>query len=173
MKFKSDAWVFARGLALLLSLSGTAWGQLLGESPDWTESTVPPPPAFEVSKLVRFDVAASSSLVYGVDPASISISRGDGVVRYVMVATSAAGATNVMYEGLRCATGEVKTYARYLPDSRWQPVADAQWRSVFDNLPSRHALRFAKAGACDGAAPADSVPAMVKLLKNPYSAIQN
>lgn len=65
-----------------------------------------------------------------------------------MVVTSAAGATNVMYEGLRCTTREVKTYVRYRPDNHWQSVADAQWRSVFDNLSPRHAMRFAKAGAC-------------------------
>lgn len=127
---------------------------------------MPPPPAFDIGKLVTFEVSPNSSLVYGVDPASISISTSDGLVRYVMVASSASGARNVMYEAIRCATGEFKTYARYSPEGRWSMVANPEWRSLFDNMPSKHALRFAKAGACDNAAPATSVNALVSRLKN-------
>ena len=104
---------------------------------------------------------------YGVDPASISITQSDGVVRYVMVATSASGARNVMYEGIRCSTGEFKTYARYSADGKWNLVSDPQWRSMFGNMPSKHSLRLAKAGACDNAAPATSVKEIVSRLKNP------
>lgn len=153
-------------LALTFSLAGSAWAQNLVDNPDWKESEVPPPPAFDFGKLVTFEVSRGSSLVYGVDPASVSISRADSLVRYVMVATSPSGARNVMYEGLRCSTGEVKTYARYFPDGHWQPVANAEWRSVFDGMPSRHALRFARAGACYGAAPQSTVREIVDRLKN-------
>ncbi|MGH8831815.1 MAG: CNP1-like family protein [Polaromonas sp.] len=165
MKFKP---AFVVILALLLGLTGTAWAQRAVDDPDWKESEVPPPPAFDVSKLITFDVSLNSSLVYGVDPASIRISDSDSVVRYVMVATSASGARNVMYEGIRCSTGEYKTYARYSPDGRWNMVANAEWRSMFGNMPSKHALRFAKAGACDSAAPVSSVHALVTRLKNPF-----
>ncbi len=153
-------------LALTFSVSGAVWAQNLVDNPDWKESEVPPPPAFDFGKLVTFEVSRASSLVYGVDPASVSISKSDSLVRYVMVATSPSGARNVMYEGIRCSTGEVKTYARYLPDGRWQPVANAEWRSVFSGMPSQHALRFARAGACDGSAPEGSVREIVNRLQN-------
>ncbi|CAM3397537.1 CNP1-like family protein [Polaromonas hydrogenivorans] len=164
MKFK-PASLFACGL--LLSLSSAAWAQFAVEDAEWKESEVPPPPAFDVGKLVIFEVSPNSSLVYGVDPASISISKSDGVVRYVMVATSASGARNVMYEGLRCSSGEFKTYARYSPEGRWNMASDPEWRSLFGNMPSKHALRFAQAGACDNAALPLSVNALVRRLKNP------
>ena len=164
MKFKSAS-LFA--CALLLGLTSTAWAQLAVEDPEWKESEVPPPPAFDVGKLVTFEVSPNSSLVYGVDPASIRISRSDSLVRYVMVATSASGARNVMYEGIRCATGEFKTYARYSPEGRWDMVRNAEWRSLFGNMPSKHALRFAQAGACDNAAAPASVDVLVGRLKNP------
>lgn len=138
------------------------------ENPDWKESEVPPPPAFDLSKLLTFDVVANPSMVYGVDPATISISKSDSVVRYVMVATSASGARNVMYEALHCASGEVKTYARYTPAGQWQQVASPQWRSVFDKTPSRHSLAFARLGACDARAPATSVGEIVSKMKSPY-----
>lgn len=164
MKFKSAS-LFACGL--LLCLSSTAWAQLAIDDPEWKESEAPPPPAFDVGKLVTFEVSPNSSLVYGVDPASISISRSDSLVRYVMVATSASGARNVMYEAIRCATGEFKTYARYSPEGRWTMVSNPEWRSLFGTLPSKHALRFAQAGACDNAASATSVDQLVSRLKNP------
>lgn len=164
MKFQSVSRI---ACGLLLSLSGTAWAQFMPEDPEWKESDVPPPPAFNMSKLVTFEVSLNSSLVFGVDPASISISKSDGVVRYVMVATSASGARNVMYEGIRCATGEFKTYGRYSPQDRWDMIDNAEWRTMFGNMPSKHALRFAQAGACDNAGLPASVKVLVGRLKNP------
>ncbi len=160
MTFKSLA------LACLLSLLAvTAWAQRDVEMADWKEEAVPPPPAFDVSRLLTFDVSQASSLRYGVDPATLRISK-DGVLSYVMVATSASGASNVLYEGIRCVTGEVKTYARYNPPGTWTAVTPApEWRSVFGNMPSRHALAFAKAGACDNAAQASSVNEIIRQLK--------
>ena len=164
MKFKSAS-IFAS--VLLLGLSTSVWSQFAADEPDWKESAIPPPPAFDASKLVGLEVSPNSLLAYGVDPASISITQSDGVVRYVMVATSASGARNVMYEGIRCSTGEFKTYARYSADGKWSMVSDPQWRSMFGNMPSKHPLRLAKAGACDNAAPASSVKEIVSRLKNP------
>lgn len=164
MKLKPVLLVF---WGLALCLGGPARAQVVVDEPEWKESEVPAPPAFDVGKLVTFEVSSVSSLVYGVDPATIRISDSDGVVRYVMVATSASGARNVMYEGLRCSTGEFKTYARHSADGRWNAVSDPQWRSLFDNMPSRHALRFAQAGACDNAAAPSSLNVLVSRLKNP------
>jgi len=152
-----------------LNASGLAQAQVyvLEDPADWKEIETPPPPAFDLKKLITFEVSPNSQLVYGVDPASISISPKDGVVRYVMVASNASGASNVMYEGIRCTTGEFKTYARYSSDGKWTNVSKPEWRSLFDNMPSKHALRFARAGACDSAAPATSVDVVVRRLKNP------
>ena len=152
---------------LLLGLSTSVWSQFTVDEPEWKEADIPPPPAFDASKLVGLEVSPNSALVYGVDPASISITKSDGVVRYVMVASSASGARNVLYEGIRCATGEFKTYARYSSDGKWTSVSNPEWRSMFGNVPTKHPLRLAKAGACDGAGPALSVREMVSRLKNP------
>lgn len=140
--------------------------QVFQESYDWKEGEVPPPPAYDTGKLLTFKLGAASMLVYGVDPASISISKADSVVRYVMVATSESGARNVMYEGLRCATGEFKTYARQTGGT-WQAVSNPEWRSVFDRMPSPHALVFARMAACDARAPAGNVAEIVSKMKNP------
>lgn len=152
------------GVACLLGLSLTAWAQRDVALMDWKESEVPPPPVFDAGKLLTFEVSRGSSLVYGVDPDTLSIAD-DGVLRYVMVAISPSGANNVMYEGIRCATAEVKTYARYTTEGMWKKVANVQWQSLYDNMPSRHALQFARAGGCDGSAQASSVKEVVRQLK--------
>ena len=153
------------GLACLLGLSLTAAAQNIVDDSDWKEGEVPPPPAFDAAKLLRFDVSSGSALVYGIDPATLSIGK-DGVVRYVLVASSSTGARNVLYEGLRCSSGEFKTYARYLPEGSWAQVEKAEWGSMFGNMPSRHALQLARSGACNNSAPASSVGEIVRLLKN-------
>ena len=155
-------------LALLTANTGsTANAQLFTDPADWKESDVPPPPAFDMSRLITFEVTRSSPLVYGVDPASFSISKIDGIVRYVVVATTPTGVKNVMYEGLRCKTGEVRTYARANPDGSWTPVANSEWKSVYDLSLPRHSLRFAQVAACQSAAPVSSVRELERKLKNP------
>ena len=78
-----------------------------------------------------------------------------------------------MYEGIRCSTGEFKTYARYSSEGRWTFVTDPQWKSMFENMPSRHALRLAKAGMCDNVTLVSSVNEVVARLKNPFSKAVN
>lgn len=98
-------------------------------------------------------------------PATLTITP-DGIVRYVMVATNAGGSVNAMFEGIRCATGEVKTYARSSANGVWINVKEPQWRGLTDNLPSKHALALARQGACDGrSAPANSTADIIKALK--------
>ena len=151
----------------LACLAGAALAQLPADNPDWKETDAPPPPAFRTDRLVTFETTTkATALSFGVDPATITIS-GDGVVRYVVVASSQSGAMNALYEGIRCTTAEFKSYARYHPDSGWTPVPNPSWRSLYDPLPSRHALAFARAGACSCKAPNRSVPDIVRDLKQP------
>ena len=147
----------------LLSSAATQ-AQIFTDPKDWKEADIPPPPAFNMAKLLSFDVARSSSLVFGVDPASFSISITDGVVRYVMVASSPTGARNVIYEGLRCSTGEVRTYARAKPDGSWVVSELSEWKSVYDPKVPRYSLSFARAGACDGAAHVSNTRELIRKL---------
>ena len=139
---------------------------LMGDNPDWTETEAPPPPAFDMAKLLTVDVSPNSAMVFGVDPATVSVSSVDGIVRYVIVAVSSTGVKNAMYEAIRCSTGEVKTYARQSNEGKWNAIAQPEWRSMYGNIGSKHALRFAKAGACDNAASVASVKALEARLKS-------
>lgn len=153
------------GLAYaMLIVAGSAFAQLGAEDPDWKESQVPPPPAFNAEKLLPVDVGAATALSFGIDPATLSVTK-DGIVRYVVVASSRTGAFNAMYEGIRCATGEYKVYARYNTGSGWNAVSAPTWQSLYAASPSRHTLRIARAGICRGNAPNYSVEQIVRDLR--------
>ena len=143
-----------------------AKAQLAADDPDWKETDAPAPPAFEKSRLIPFEVSRAQSMAFGVDPATITLGK-DGVVRYVVVASGQGGSLNAMYEAIRCATGEFKTYARRTADSEWVLVKDASWKSMQENMPSRHAYRLARQGICGGRAPLSSVAEMVRNLRSP------
>lgn len=155
------------GLAFaMVIVAGSAFAQLATEDPDWKESQVPPPPAFNAAKLVTVDVGAASALTFGIDPATLSVTK-EGIVRYVVVASSRTGALNAMYEGIRCASAEYKVYARYNAGSGWNAVSEPTWQSLYATTPSRHTLRIARAGICRGNAPNLSVEQIVRDLRTP------
>ncbi len=151
--------------ALLLLLGAAAGAQLADPDPDWKETEVPPPPVFRTDRLIKLEMPRYLSTQFGVDPQTLQITP-DGLVRYVIVATSPDGNTQAMYEGLRCLTGEVKTYARFGGSGTWSPVRDPQWRALSSNQASVHALALARQGACDGRAAASvSVATIIRKLK--------
>ena len=153
-------------LMLALGLGVSAMAQPTTGDADWKEADVPPPPAFDVNKLVLFEVSSQAALVYGIDPATVQISKPDDIVRYVMVASSASGARNVLYQGLRCATGEYKTYARYYAEGGWKMTGETGWASLFGTNASLPARRLAQAGACDGRAIPLTVRELVTSVKS-------
>jgi len=53
----------------------------------------------------------------------------DGVVRYTIVISAPSGSQNVMFEGLRCSSGEYKTYA-YGNANRFIKKKTISWRRV-------------------------------------------
>jgi len=150
----------AAGLAATF-LSFACLAQLVPADPDWREAEAPPPPPLHTSHLVALDMPGST-LRFGVDPGSVAIG-GDGIVRYVVVATSGSGAVNAMYEGIRCDTANYRIYARYT-GTGWSP-AQGDWRPMQDDAVSRHTLAIARNGACIGKAPNSSAEQIVRDLK--------
>ena len=118
------------------------------DNPDWVELAVPPAPAYSRTGLIPITMPTYLSIQIGVDPATVETGM-DGIVRYVVVMTNATGTSNASYEGIRCLTDEVKTYARMGSSGQWSSVTNPQWKPVNDNMPSRHAYAIARQGACD------------------------
>jgi CNP1-like family len=152
---------------LSLTLARALAQPAAGTDDDFKEIETPPAPVYHKEGLIAIDMPSSGSLKYGLDPVTLSIGS-DGVVRYVMVAYNPSGSVNALYEGLRCETGEVKTYARSSELGRWTTVQQPTWRRVENNASSRHTLALAKQGMCDiGRLATTNVTEMVRLLRTP------
>ncbi|MBE7369686.1 CNP1-like family protein [Ramlibacter pallidus] len=156
-----------RILALALACAaGAATAQFSTPDPDWKELETPPPPALRTQGLIALDIPGSS-LRFGVDPGSIVVGT-DGVVRYVVVATSPSGTVNGMYEGIRCSSGEVKVYARHNPDSGWVQVKNSDWQPLHGGTNFRYSLYLARNGVCVGHSNNGPAVQIVRDLKAPH-----
>ena len=139
----------AAGLGLALCLCGGAGlAQNTLDNLDWKEEKEPPAPAYSTTNVLALEMPHFVTVKIGIDPNTIKVGD-DGVVRYVAVMTNASGNSNAVYEGLRCLTGEVKTYARAGSSGVWSPASNPVWRDVMDNMGSQHARVFARQAACD------------------------
>lgn len=150
---------------VLFTSSALAHAQLKDADPDWKENDVQAIPAFDVSRLIEIDMGQRFSLVYAIDPQTLSVGS-DGILRFVMVARSPSGAVNAFYEGLRCNTAEGRVYARHNPSSGWQSASTSVWQPLRETSGMLHILRFARQGGCDGAAPQRSARIVIDQLKS-------
>ncbi|MGN6704304.1 MAG: CNP1-like family protein [Burkholderiaceae bacterium] len=97
--------------------------------PAWQEKPVQLPPFPREANLLPFDAGTTSTYRFAIDPASISVGE-DGVVRYTLVGKSAQGAVNISYEGIRCASREVKLYAFGNGNGGWAASRHPHWKTI-------------------------------------------
>lgn len=162
MRRKALLWI------ALIAAWGSAVGQTTSSTTELQETVVPPAPPVDDRHLIPIDMPANTSLRFGIDPATLTIGQ-DGEIRYVMVAAGAAAVRNVLYEGLRCSSSEMKTYARQNSAGQWAPNSAPQWRPLQGGTAATaHAMALARQGACSGrTVGAASVAALLKRLRNP------
>ncbi len=148
------------GVASALLVAPTAFALNQPEEPaPWQESQVAPPTNFSTEAITPFVLDAQSSMRLGIDPKTLTIDP-DGVVRYVLVAKSSQGALNVLYEGIRCASAEVKVYARWDNASSWNTSGKAEWEPLAFRGATRRAMQMARGGVCEGKVP-NGTPARI------------
>ncbi len=102
----------------------------------WQEQDVKLPAYPTPERLIKFDAGPASQFAFFVDRESLSVGA-DGVVRFALVAKSDA-ATNVSYEGIRCAMRERKVYAYGRPDGTWHAARDPQWVRIGQAMTDLH-----------------------------------
>ncbi|MDP1787090.1 CNP1-like family protein [Nitrosomonas sp.] len=95
----------------------------------WVEQLTQLPAYPDEKNLMAFDAGAVSDNQYFVDTTSIKIGE-DGVIRFSLIIKSSAGALNVSYEGIRCATRERKVYALGRNDKTWTQPRVSEWQKL-------------------------------------------
>ncbi|MFN7085903.1 MAG: CNP1-like family protein [Burkholderiales bacterium] len=143
-------------LAAVLALPPSALAQWSGwdyefdqEKKPWSEIEVRIPPYPQPQNLVEFEAGAASPHRFYVDPGSISVG-GDGVVRYILVIKTAGGASNVTFEGMRCATRQQKYYATGRSDGSWARARNPAWNHIEHKEINRHHIVLYADFFCNG-----------------------
>lgn len=137
----------------------------------WVEDTSPAAPTFSTEHLLALDMPPHVSIKAGIDPDTISVGT-DAVVRYVVVMRNSSGSTMASYEGIRCETREVKTYARRNSLGEWVALSEPVWRDLNATMPSHHAQVFAGQAACkEGGTPTRS--GILDVMKNGFNPALN
>lgn len=117
------------GLLFLLACAKPPFKDEFESDKPWVEQMTHLPDYPEVKNLLAFDAGAVTSNQYLVDTTSIRIGQ-DEVIRFTLVVKSSAGAMNVSYEGIRCATSERKLYALGRDDKTWTKPRVSEWQKL-------------------------------------------
>ncbi len=171
-------------LALAFSLPAHTWAQesimnerpsdILSEEEDkWKEAKIKFPPPPQDSDLVALDSEAiGGGYEYFIDPTSLSLGSDD-VLRYSVVLQSNSGVRNIFYEGIRCATMEVKTYGYATQSGQFKPVADSPWKYLYSRGPFAYRVYLAQNYVCDSNGwPIDEKQVRKKIAQHNLSGIQ-
>lgn len=119
-----------------------------GQTALFADETVRLPAFPEQDNLQRVSVdSAGAPFVYYVDMASLSLHAG-GVVRYTVVIVSNSGARNIMYEGIRCPTREVRTYA-FGSGERFVAARNDEWFKFYRDSSMPHRYDFYRNFFCN------------------------
>ncbi len=156
-------------LALILPLVAGAQTSGIGESDGDQarrgEVQVSLPQYPKPENYLPFEVSATTPFAFFVDAKSLSVGA-DGVVRYTVIAKSAAGALNISFEGMRCSDRQYRIYALGTADKIWHGARNSKWQVIRSE--PRNAQRAVLYGDyfCPFAAPIASADEALRALKS-------
>ncbi len=120
----------------------------------WEEiqPTLPAPP-LKADLRPLWTLLAAPGYRYFIDTASLSVAT-DRVVRYTIVMVSPSGSRSGFFEGLRCASDEIKTYGYLGGDGRIRWRSRVRWQALTAHSQGVYGYRqqLAEMYLCDGAA---------------------
>lgn len=154
--------------ATLLSVAAAFAQDLEEDDKEWHEVALQLPEAPKQENLLKFYNSGTQS--FAIDTKSLLVAS-DGTVRYTLVATSAGGAKNISYEGLRCQSYEVKLYAFGRPDGTWSRSRRNQWEAISNRGANVQHSTLYTDYFCDGHTVAGKVEALLDRLhgkKTPF-----
>lgn len=149
-----------------LLICTAAWSQPAepGQDAQAAESEVTLPAPAQKNNLLPFYVSATTTMDFAIDAKSLSVTP-EGIVRYTLVITSKSGASNISYEGIRCATAEKKLYATGKTDGGWSPSRRNVWSAIWDTGANRQHAALLKDYFCDGTSVAGKAEAIVERMR--------
>ena len=126
-------------------------GILYPDEPKQKVSPITLPPFPRASDLIPLRAGrGEADYTYYIDVNSVRLGS-DEVLYYTVVIQSDGGASNIIYEGIRCATDEVKSLAYGTRDGRFELLPDAQWTYFYNEGPLGYRNDLVEIYACSSA----------------------
>jgi hypothetical protein len=125
----AGALLLAAAAVTAAAQSGSFDSEFDDDKKPWSEIEAQLPAYPRAENLLRFEGGVPTGNRFYIDAPSLSVGE-DGVVRYTMLIRASGGASNVSFEGIRCATGEHKLYAVGRSDGKWVRARDPAWRGI-------------------------------------------
>lgn len=148
-----------------------AWAGVLddvqGDDPQWTEQApegLPPLPDSGTLEAVILTGAGRHS--HFVERSSLKVGE-DGVVRFVLVLKPENGPRQSSYVGLRCRTGQWKTYAYSTQNGPWRAVSSPLWEDVERKIRDSVRSDLYRHYFCAGSAVAGDAKQLLQRLRRP------
>jgi hypothetical protein len=140
---------FLAGFASVCSAQTSLDQDFDDQNKAWSEVVLKLPAAPAPENLLPFYVSPTATQSFAIDVASLVVGV-DGVIRFTLVSTSASGARNVSYEGIRCLSYERKSYAFGHPDGSWSRSRRDRWEPIVNNAANRTHASLAQDFFCEG-----------------------
>lgn len=125
------------------------------DAPQWQEEEVALPAFPREENLHPFYVSEVTTHKFFIDASTLSTGK-DGVVRYVLVVRTSGGATNIGFEGIRCESRELKTYATGRQDGTWAKARKSEWRLIENKPVNRQHAALSRSLFCPNGLPIQS-----------------
>lgn len=130
----------------------------------WNEIALQLPAPPRAENLLPFYVSPTATQTFAIDAKSLSVGADD-VVRYTLVTTSASGAKNISYEGIRCQVLHKKLYAFGHPDGSWSRSRRDQWEQISGNAANRQHAALAGDYFCQGGLVVGKAPDIIERIR--------
>jgi len=115
----------------------------------WKEDGVVIPPYPNADDLIPVEVdRAEMPFDFYIDAKNLFASPNSGVIRYTVMIESNSGAKNVLFEGIRCATREFRTYAYGTYDNKLVKARTSNWDYIHDSGAMVHRYNFYRHYMC-------------------------
>jgi len=113
---------------------------------------------------VPFETTAVTKNRFFIDRESLQIAE-DRTIRYALIIESPSGVRNVSYEGMRCSTAEVKTYAWGTSEGKWYASKEPQWQPIrADRMNGQHETLYTRY-FCEAASAARTANDLIQLMQ--------
>lgn len=138
------------------------------EPAPWTEEVKTLPELSQEADLIALDVdGPQRNFKHYIDAKSVAL-YGDGVTTYAAVIVSDSGAKNIFLEGIRCDTGQYKTYAFGSSDGTYQKSQTATWQRVLRRSgPTNYRSDLLRYYLCDASGHPLKAKQIIERLKHP------